>query len=64
MTMRVPGVVAAVRFGLVTPVCLAQTFPQRPLWIVAPLPGGAADTTVRQIAPGLGEALGLWLRAD
>ena len=56
---RFPSNVLAMLLSLVTGVAVAQAFPDRPIHLIVPYPpGGGTDTLARQIANGMGEALG------
>jgi tripartite-type tricarboxylate transporter receptor subunit TctC len=50
---------------LAAPVCLAQTYPDRPIKLIAPFaPGGPVDAVARVLAPKLSEALGQQLYVE
>jgi tripartite-type tricarboxylate transporter receptor subunit TctC len=50
---------------LAAPACLAQTYPDRPIKLIAPFaPGGPVDAVARVLAPKLSEALGQQLYVE
>jgi tripartite-type tricarboxylate transporter receptor subunit TctC len=61
----VAAVLLALSGAIAAPSGIAQTFPWRPIRVVVPYPpGGANDTVMRLLAPGLTELLGQQLVVD
>jgi len=50
---------------LLPPLCAAQTYPDKPVRVIVPVPaGGTPDVVARMVAPGLASALGQQLVID
>jgi len=64
MRRSVHGVIAAAAL-VVSSACLAQTYPDRPIKLIAPFaPGGPVDAVARVLAPKLSESLGQQLYVE